>query len=584
MTDLATQADELESLRSVAAPTLADHATELEAIRKSATRKDAAPQKSALGTDIENFLAGAGKGVVDIGRGIKQAAIEPAVYVEKKFPGLSAWARGSGPTAESFATANNASIADARKRDAELMGSKAGIAGDIAGTVATSMIPLSAIAKGLSVIPKAEGAAAATASLVNPATYKAAAASGALQGAVQPIVGDESRVLNAGIGAGAGMGGNLLANTVGRIAQPVANVLTGAHDKAVKVLESAGIPLDAAQKSGSAFLNKLRSSFSDNPFTAGRQADLQAAQRVGFNRAVLKTIGEDAIAATPAVMHKAETRINGVFKDVLDRNNVELTDPIVSRIGAVQAAASESEKKPIVHVADRIINSVDANGMMPGQIAYGIKKDLDRYAKSADSELAYQARQLRSTVMDAINGSLSGADKSAFSKARLEFSNMRRIEPTLDRLGNGDISPSKLANVMAQKSNRQASVYGKGDQELVDLAHSGNMLLPDRNPNSGTVSRAVMQVGLPLLAGGAEGMHSQDWGRAVAAAGGAYALPKAAQSVMNNPAIANYIARGMQGGMTPIRDVLLSPQTNPAIGGVVRRIPQTYLNNQSVAP
>lgn len=529
---------------------------------------------SPAGSNWQNAFAGAGKAVVDAARGAKQISDIPAQWLEKKFPGLSDWAQAQGlPSAKDSASATNSDVAESRQLDAPLMDTKAGIAGNVAGSAATMLLPLGA-ASGVS--NSIRGGKIAQ-SLLNPTTYKAAMASGAIQGALTPTLDDESRVQNMGVGAIAGAAGNLAVNTIGRVAQPVANVLTSARDKAVSVLQNAGIPLDAAQQTGSSFLGKLRSSFFDNPFTSGAQSDLVASQQAGYNRAVLGTIGENGSAATADVMDKASTRINGVFSDILNRNDIQMSDPVVSKIAAVQAAANEEEKAPVSSIANRLIKSVGEDGTVPGQTAYNIKKDLDRLSSSPDTTLAYHARQLRSTLMDAINDSLSTEDQAAFSQARNQFSNLKRIEPAIDRVGNGDISAPKLANVMAQKANRQASVYGRGDQQLVDLAQAGNMLLPDKNPNSGTASRLGMQafqaLAPALLGAGAGGAYSGDLEGTLAGAAGFAALPKAAQYLINGPASARYLSDGMQGSMTPLRSLLQLPQNSDLTGGFMRRLP-----------
>lgn len=568
-----TYADELEQLSSTpAAPQRRDYASELEQMTPQAAK--APPAKAVLGSDAENFWAGAGKAVVDMGRGAKQIIDIPAKWLETKFPGISEWSQSKlgMPSAAASASATDADVNESRARDAALIGTKAGAGGNIAGNIATTMVPLGAMAK-----LGTPGAAA----LFNPATYKAAAAAGAIQGALQPVAEGESRAINTGVGAVAGTVGNAAVNAVSRAAQPITKIMSSAHEKAVDVLEKAGVPLDAAQRTGSAFLNRVRSSFSDNPFTAGAQAELVAEQRGAFNRAVLKTVGEDAPAATPEVMQAAEKRINGVFKDVLDRNSIVVKDATLERIGKVQAAANEEERKAVSSIANRIVGAVDKDGAIAGQTAYNIKKDLDRLASSQDSVLAYHARQLRSTLMDAINDGLPASDRAAFAEARQQFSNLKRIEPAIDREGGGNISAPKLANVMAQKANRAASLYGKGDQQLVDLAHAGNMLIPDKLPNSGSTARAVMQLAVPLVAGVGEGARSYDSDRGMTDAithgvttlGAVAAAPRVAQRIMNSPATARYLASGMQGSFTPLRDILLLPQTNAAIGGVARRVP-----------
>ena len=531
------------------------------------------PALSPLGSDSQNFAAGAGKAVADLGRGAKQLIDIPAQYLESKFPGLSSWAQAHGmPSAAASSTETNADVAESQKLDAPLMATKAGIGGNIAGNIAATLAPLGIAAKASNYIRGGDAAAA----LMNPANYKSAISAGAINGALQPTVGDQSKIANVGIGAVAGAGGNLVTNTIGRIAQPVTNILSSAHDKAVATLQAAGIPLDAAQQSGSAFLNKLRSSFSDNPFTGSAQKELAASQQSGYNRAVLSSIGENASAATPEVMNQAATRINGVFKDVLGRNNVAITDPALAKFASIQAAATEEEKKPVAAIADRLMNAVQQDGTVPGQTAYNIKKDLERLAGSQDTTLGYHAKQLRSALMDTINDSLSPADQSAFSQARGQFRDLKRLEPAIDRMGNGDISAAKLANVMAQKGNRGASLYGRGDQTLVDLAHAGNMLLPDKLPNSGSIPRGIMQMAIPLAAGGAQGAYTGDWEKAGMTAAGMYAIPKAAQYMVNNPATSQYLSQGMQGSMTPIRNLLQLPKTTDLIGGSVRRLPGSF--------
>ena len=548
-----------------------DHAAEWDALTPTETKPSSS--YSPTGTSYQNFMAGAGKAVADVGRGAKQLIDIPATWLESKFPGISEWSQGLGmPSAKASAEATDADVAESRRLDKPLMATGSGIAGNIAGNIASTMIPLAGVSS----------------KLVNPATYKQAALAGGLMGAVQPTTPDESKIENTALGAAGGMVGNALVNGASAVAQPVANILSTAHQKAVQILSDAGIPLDAAQQSGSSFLGKVRSRFWDNPFTSGQQSELAGTQQALYNKAILKTIGEDATTATPEVMQRADDRIGAVFKDVLDRNNVQVTDPVLAKIGSVQAAAAEDEKSPIVSIANRFINAVGEDGAVSGQTAYNIKKDLDRAAQSQDTTLAYHAGQLRSTIMDAINDSLPADDKTAFQTARQQFRNMSTIEPAIDRMGGGNISPAKLANALATKSNRGASIYGRGDTQLVDLAQAGNLLLSDKNPNSGTTAREIMQMGLPLIAGGAAGGYDAYNGdytgaleKAATTAGALYAIPKAAQYLINNPTTANYLANGMQGNMRPLRELLMAPQTSQLVGGVARRLPQS--GKQSLA-
>lgn len=512
------------------------------------------------GSTYDNVAAGAGKAVVDMGRGAAQILRYGLEKVGKK------------GVADRMGLTATQDVDEAKKRDSALMNTGAGQLGYVGGNIAATMLPLAGMAR--------IGVPAAGA-LLNPATYTAAAASGALSGALQPIGTGDNRGRNMLIGAGTGLAGNAAVNAVGRIAQPIQTAADPIRQRAVDVLRNAGVPLDTAQISGSPFLNRLRSSFSDNPVTAGSQANQIAGQRAAFNNAVLGTIGEQGHAATQDVMRRADDRIGGVFHDVLSRNNVQVTDPLLTRIGSIQQAANDEERHAVSNVANRFIASVDENGAVPGQVAYGVKKDLDRLASSADSTTAYHARQMRSVIMDGINDSLPAADREAFAEARSQFRNMKTIEGAIDKEGSGNISPSMLANALGQKRNRAASIYGRGDQDLVSLAQAGKMLLTDKTPNSGTTARAAMQILAPVgasIAGGSYDAYNGDYGTAAtkAALMGAAALggPRLAQSLIANPNASNYLTQGMQN--IPLRSMLLSPQEVPMVGGVLRRLPGAY--------
>lgn len=514
---------------------------------------------SPLGSDLENFAAGTGKAVADVGRGAGQLIRS----------GLSALG-GSG-VADQLGLPTRADIDESRRLDAPLMATKAGMGGNVLGNVATTMLPFAGAAR---------AGVVSAAALANPATYGAAASAGAINGLLQPVGEGDNRAQNVGVGALTGMGGNLATNIVGRVAQPVTNALPALYQRAVATLQGAGVPLDAAQSSGSAALNSMKSSFYDNPFTRGAQQDAARGQQQAFNRATLALIGEHgADAATSDVMGHAATRINNVFHDVLSRNDVAINGPIINRVAAIQQAANDEERAPISNLANRLIGMVDQNGTAPGQQVYNLKKDLDRLASSPDTTLAYHARQLRTTVMDAINDSLPTADRATFQQARAQFGNMKKIEPAIDKTGQGDISPSVLANVMGQKANRQNSIYGRGNQDLTELAQAGKLLLGDKMPNSGTAGRAAMQIALPAIVGSIAGGSSygsdEDTGAAIRnallATGATVMAPRLAQRAINSPAIGGYLTKGMQSPM--LRDLLLSPQNNQITGGLLRRLP-----------
>ena len=121
---------------------------------------------------LQKFGAGAGKAFMDIGRGVGQMT------------GLI----------------DQASIDEAKKLDAPLMQTGAGMAGNVVGNMA---------------------AFAPTMAIPGVNTLTGASMAGAAMGASQPVATGESRLENAAIGGAGGFLGQGVANTIGRVARPV---------------------------------------------------------------------------------------------------------------------------------------------------------------------------------------------------------------------------------------------------------------------------------------------------------------------------------------------------------------------------
>ena len=236
-----------------------------------------------------------------------------------------------------------------RKEYEPLMETAGGITGDIGGQILQTVGAGGAIKKLGGIVPGmvGRGLTAAGEGLINPTTYKAAIGTGALQGALQPTIEGESKAFNTLAGGGAGALGLGAVNTLSRIAQPVKSALDTASKKAVQVLKDAGVPLDAAQATGSSMLHRVKASLMDNPVTAGEQKDFMSKQQSAYNRAVLNLIGENSTAATSEVMGRASKRIEDTFKNVLNNNNVNLTDNVVSKVGHIQELANDAEKNQL---------------------------------------------------------------------------------------------------------------------------------------------------------------------------------------------------------------------------------------------
>lgn len=436
----------------------------------------------------QKFLAGMGKAGVDLVRGAGQLV-------------------GAVPQAD---------VDEAKKRDAALMNSGAGMAGNLVG----NLVP-----------------AVATAAIPGANTMTGAALTGAALGGVQPVASEESRLVNAGLGAAGGAAGQGVANLVGRAVRPVQSqldpVLAGLAGKA----EQYGIPLNAAQKTGSRPLKIIDSVLDNLPLTAEAQAAAKSGQAKAFNKAVLSQIGESADVATPDVLNAARTRIGGQFNQLSDRNAVSLGDNFLDALAKVEAGTNAFTKPGVKDAVDKGLE-LASQGQLSGRTYQNVRSTLGKQANDAfssgNSELGQALKSIKTALDDAADASVSQADKAAWTQARQQWQALKVVEkaaaPTSADAVAGNVSAAKLAQAL-RSVDKKGMTYGTSNQELGDLARIGQAFLKPQVPDSGTAQRTFYQNMLtnPLTA---------LW------QGGVGGISKPAQMLINSKAGQAYLGQG----------------------------------------
>jgi len=491
----------------------------------------------------EKFNAGLGKSALDFGQGIKQVLDIPAQYAEEIITG--------GNTVAKSAEQTQQEINQEKVNSESLMNTGAGMAGNISGNV----------------LQYATGG-----KLLNSNTYKGAAILGSVMGGLRPTADDESHIFNALAEGTLNVAGMGIVDSVGRIAQPVKNVLNNIGQKAVQTLKDAGVPLDAAQATGSTLLQKLKTGLSDNYLTAGRQSEFSDAQKIAYNKAIGKTMGEDITHITPDVIQNAKQRLSENYDGIVSRNDIQLDSTLknhLSNIGNEAEHILVPEHYNIVQKQiDTIINKANKNGgALDGAQYQSIKKVLDKLSNNANSDVSEYAKELKESLLDGLtrNTEATGntADIALLKETNKQYGNMKKIENIAD-FTNGNVSPSKLYNSLKTKGNRYS--FYQDDPQLADLARSGAAILPEKTGNSGTTSRIVSLLAPGLATGGAVAAYNAvtgkgDWTNTAEAIVGGIALPKILQSAINNPGFRQYLQEGIPSGKvgTPIRKLLEAP-------------------------
>jgi len=459
----------------------------------------------------------------------------------------------------------NEAIARARQENAPILNTTAGQVGNFTGEFAKAL-PLMAI----------PGAG----------TVAGGALVGGALSALQPTLPEENKAFNIGAGMALGGAGQGIVNALGRVAQPIQNQLGEIANNAVRTLREAGVPLDAAQASGSKLLQRVKAALSDNPITAGAQEEFSGVQKAAYNKAVAKTMGENADRITPDVIQRAKDRLGKVYEDVSSRNSIYYDDTLKNSLSSIRGEAEQVLNPTQFATVDKQIQNIidkaeSQGGGLHGEQYSAVKKVLDKLSGSNDTDVAAYAREIKDSLLDGLTRTAketgNEADVRLLQKTNREYGNMKKIEDVVLNDAEGNISPSKLMNSLATKGKRYS--FYQDDPQLAKLASAGKVVLPEKLPNSGTTARLLGATALPALGGVGYGLYEGDLagvGKGVAAG---VIAPKLAQAAINNPAMANYLTKGIKN--VPLRSLLQAPSQ---VGG--GKIPTVAYANylQSLQP
>lgn len=411
----------------------------------------------------------------------------------------------------------------AKKRDAPLMDTGYGLAGNVAGNVAM-LLP--------------------TAFIPGANTYSGATAIGALSGLLNPVSTGESRATNTALGAGAGLGGQAIANTVGRLAHPFRSQLTPRQTQLAGTLEAAGVPLDAAQLTGSKALSNVNAALENLPLSAGAEGAKRTTQREAFNRAVGATFGAQGPALTDDVVTAARNQISNQFTNLAARNTLD-ANQLVQPLALLERNLTRNNTPDVARVAmnriDDILERVTPQNTITGQAYRNLDSEIGRAARqTANGDLRSALHDVQNVLRDAMDASISPQDQAAWRAVRGQYANMMRAGESTVRSPTGDVSPATLLNrVQGGTGGRPAT------PELRELSRAGAAFLPSRVGDSGTAQRLLYQ---GLLTGGAGGlgyMGTDDPLKAGAIAGLSLMTPRAVQALINSPAGRAYLSRGL---------------------------------------
>lgn len=408
----------------------------------------------------QKFLAGAGKGMTDLVRGAGQM----------------------------IGVVSDEDIAASRQRDAPLMNTGAGMAGNIAGNVAATIPAM--------LVPGA-------------ATVRGAAAIGAGIGALAPVSEDESRLGNAGIGAAGGAAGGAVAKGLSRVLNPQ----TGAS---VKQMIAEGVTPTPGQTLGGAF-RRTEEAAKSIPFVGEgiRKAEARGIQ--DFNRAalnrVLSPIGKKSTAIGNEGVEQARNFVSSSYDDALKSlKRVDIDTPFSNQLarisGMTQTLPDDIQRQFNNIMTTQVTDKLTPAGTMSaeqfktvtseiGKLAQGYKGATNSFDQNQLGDALFAVRK---SLMD-LAGRMNPSAKEAIGKADKAYAQLLRVENAASKAQDGIFMPSQLATAARQmdKSSRKVS-SAQGKALMQDFSQQGRDVLSNTLPNSGTADRAI--IGGLALGGG----------------------------------------------------------------------------------
>jgi hypothetical protein len=209
-----------------------------------------------------------------------------------------------------------------------------------------------------------------------------------------------------------------------------------------------------------------------------------------------------------------DNSVLGKLSTVIDESN-RYSTPDVARV--------------VSNFADDILSRVDANGQLPGKAYRALDSQMGKAMRSSSNgDIRNAVGQLRDVMREAMDSSISGADKAAWQEARKQYANLMTVAPLAARSETGDVSGRTL---LAAALRGGPSKAFSGGGELGELGRIGKAFVAEQTPNSGTAQRMFMQRFL-------ENPISAFWSQGV----GGISLP--VQKAMNSKAGQHYLSKG----------------------------------------
>ncbi len=365
--------------------------------------------------------------------------------------------------------------------------------GEGVGNALSIIAPAGLIAKGAKAGSMLGGTAETLASQPVAQTLMAGTGGGVAAGTDNPWLG---------LAAGLAVPG--VAGISRRAVSPVRNALSAQEQNLVRSADAEGIPLTAAQRTGSPTLKIAEATMASTPGSAGPMQEAFTNQRQQFNRANLERAGVTATDASPDTLTHAFTQQGKTFDDLSARTTLNVTPKFATDIEGVAQKYGRRLDNNVATVFQSYVDDLapllqaartpGANPQVSGEIYKNIRSDLTADIRAtSDGKLRRALGGLVDALDGAMESSSSGPLAAEWKDARREYQALMTIDKAMQGGTQGDRAAANIPFAALRGAVLQSdrSGYSRGRGQLNELSRVGDFLA-NKIPDSGTTARMRM--------------------------------------------------------------------------------------------
>ena len=408
------------------------------------------PTEGMSGTD--RFLAGAGKAFMDAGRGVGQLT------------GLM----------------SQADVDEAKRLDADLMNTGAGVAGNVLGNVAATAPAL--------FVPGA-------------ATIRGGALLGSALGASQPVASGDSRTANALLGAAGGGVGGAINRGLTRVVNPNTS-------PEVRQLLKEGVRLTPGQVMGG-FAKSVEDKLTSVPIlgdaiVGAQRRAVESVNKAAFQRALdpigerfTGNVGREGVAE---VQQKLGAAYDKLLPNLTFKADKEFAKDLLTIRSMTKQLPPQQAKQFQTIFQQQLIGKMTPNGLMNGASFKEVESQLLREARGYAGSADFDQRKLGAAIGELVESLKSGLARANPAQAKelnainRGWANYARIRGAAGSTGakEGIFTPAQLASaVRSQDKSVGKGAFAQGRALMQDLTDPAQKVVGSNYPDSGTAGRLL---------------------------------------------------------------------------------------------